>query len=155
MVSVGIRAAIAARLAGAAMGADEALARLAEIASADMADFLTIAQDGSYKLDLAKAEAAGKLHLIRKLTPTRYGVAIELHNALAALTLLGKYHGLFVDRHEVSGNAALPVLTDDARAKATESLDQWRREQAAKFAEDQERQHRLASLKANRPVGSL
>jgi hypothetical protein len=146
MVNAGIQAAIAAKLREAAMDADETLARLSEIASIDLGDFLTIAQDGSYTLDLAKAEAAGKLHLIKKLTPTRYGIVIELHDALAALTLLGKYHGLFIDRQEISGRNGSPlVITDDVRVRANEEIDQWRREQIARFVgEDQERKGRIA-----------
>jgi hypothetical protein len=94
LANVGIRAAIAAKLAGAALAAEEVLARLSDMASADLADFLAISPKG-HRVDLAKARRAGKTHLIKKLSPTRYGLAIELHDARGALELLGKYHGLF------------------------------------------------------------
>lgn len=93
-----IRAAVDAHLAHAAMSADEVLARLSEIASGDMGDFSTIDAKGKPVLNLKRAKAAGKLHLIRAIKPTKFGLAIELYSAHQALELLARYHGLLIDR---------------------------------------------------------
>ncbi len=95
LTNVGVRAAIEARLDEAAISATEILIRLSDQATADLSDFLTIGKKGAVTVDLARARKAGKLHLIKKLWHTRYGIAIELHDAQAALVHLGKYHGLF------------------------------------------------------------
>lgn len=48
-------------------------------------------------IDLAKAKAASKLHLIKKIKDGRDGLSIELYDAQAAVVLLGKHHKLFGD----------------------------------------------------------
>lgn len=95
-----IQATIQARLADKAMSADEVLARLAEHARGSMGDFLKInEEDGGAQLDLLQAR--DKLHLIKKYSIDDKGkVTIELYDAQSALALIGKRHGLFVDRQE-------------------------------------------------------
>jgi hypothetical protein len=100
-----IRAAIDAKLEGPALAADEILARLSEVASTDMDDFVRITARGG-TLDLKRAQERGKTHLIKSLRPTKYGLAIELHDSQAALEKLGRYHGLF-------GPAKGPASGDD------------------------------------------
>jgi hypothetical protein len=95
LVNVRIRAAIDAQLEETALSADEILARLSEVASVDMADFMTIDRQGAARLDLAKAQARGKTHLIKSLRPTKFGLAIELHDSQAAVERLGRYRRLF------------------------------------------------------------
>jgi hypothetical protein len=104
-VNVSIRAAIDAKLEGPALAADEVLARLSEVASVDMDDFVRITARGG-TLDLKRARERGKTHLIKSLRPTKYGLAIELHDSQAALEKLGRYHGLF-------GPAKGPASGDD------------------------------------------
>lgn len=89
-----ISAEIERRFAENAMGKDEVLARLADIARIDMAEFVTI-QHGIPFLDLEKAEHASKLRLLKKFKVTKQGVEIELYDAQAALETLGKHLGLF------------------------------------------------------------
>lgn len=114
LVNVGIAEAIQARLVEKTMAADEVLVRLAEHARSTMADFMDV--DGEV-LDLAKAERAGKLHLIKKFTTadTQFGsrVSIELYDAQSALTLIGKHHGLFTDKVEHSGEVVIRWIDDD------------------------------------------
>jgi len=93
---VEIRAAIDQRLKEFRMGADEVLARLADLASADMADFVTPIGPG-FKIDLKKARAMGKLHLIRKLKMDGPEISIELYDVKDALVQLGRHHALFTD----------------------------------------------------------
>lgn len=99
-----IRAAIDATLDEAALKTDEILSRLSDIASIDMMDFVTIDEEGRHKIDLAKIKKRRRGHLIKKLTPTKYGLGIELHDAQAALEKLGRYRRLFGD----TGNGDAP-----------------------------------------------
>lgn len=117
-----IAAAIAAKLEGPAMHADEVLARLSDMASVDMADFVTVTES-SHKIDIPKAVKSGKSHLIKKLTPTKFGLSIELHDSQAALEKLGRYHGLFKDK--------VIVAVEDEHSKTEAVLERKR----AEFAE--------------------
>src|SRR3972149_3213140 len=64
LTKLNIRAEIDRRLAAMAMSAEEILARLKDQAGASMADFVSVDEEtGEAKLDLAKAEKAGKPHL--------------------------------------------------------------------------------------------
>lgn len=91
-----IAAEVSRRMAELVMPADEVLARLSDIARGTSDDFLTISEVG-WKIDLDKAKKAGKLHLVKKLRATQFGPAIELHDPITALQLIGKQHGLFKD----------------------------------------------------------
>lgn len=101
-----IDAAISAALDAAAMPANEVLARLADHARGTMDDFL----DDDGRINLPKARAAGKLHLVKSRSTTKDGDRIDLYDAQAALTILAKHHGLLVDRSEVSGPGGAPLL---------------------------------------------
>lgn len=89
-----IRAEIDRRFRDLAMGADEVLARLGDIARIDMSEFIKI-DHGIPFLDLEKAEAASKLHLLKKFKTTKQGIEIELYDAQSALETIGKHLGLF------------------------------------------------------------
>jgi phage terminase small subunit len=100
---------IGKRIAEVAMSADEVLLRLAGQARGSMESFLTIGENGSVKIDLAKAQALGCLHLVKGLTEAEFGFKLDLYDAQSALVQLGKGHGLFTDRHEHSGPAGGPI----------------------------------------------
>jgi phage terminase small subunit len=137
-----IQAAIQQRLAELKMGADEVLARLTAHARGSAEDFVTvyqspmtdiagdpvIDQDGKSivrhfpSLDLEKARARGMLHLVKKVTYTAHGPSVELYDAQAALALLGKHHGLLIDRQEISGPKGGPIEIDDARDTLADKL---------------------------------
>lgn len=89
-----VRAAVEAQLKSAAMPAAEVLARLSEIASADIYDFITVDRKGGWKVDLRKARKAEKTGLIKKIKDTEHGTEIELHSPLEALKELARVHGL-------------------------------------------------------------
>lgn len=94
-----VKALVDARVAEMAMSANEILVRLTEHARGSMEDFLAIRDDGTAAIDFVKAQRAGKLHLLKKYTDSdRYGVEIQLHDAQSALQLLGRAHGIFVDK---------------------------------------------------------
>jgi hypothetical protein len=103
--NVYIRAAVDARLAEMHMAADEVLARLSSMAGADMGDFLDAKT--SETLDLKRARDAGRLHLVKKFATTDKVISIELHDAQAALVHLGRYHKLFTDIQEHTGQVQL------------------------------------------------
>lgn len=101
-----------------AMSANEVLLRLADMARGDMGDFLDIGSRG-FVIDLEGANEKGLTKLIKKVkqrttinrTTTQNGnetetevhdMEIELYDAQAALVQLGRHHGLFVDRQEVT-----------------------------------------------------
>jgi len=126
LVNVGIQAAIEERLAELKVGADEVLTRLAEHARGSMADFLEI-RGNWVKLDVERASQAGVLHLIKKFRQTKQGTEVELYSAQEALALLGKHHGLFLDKlalTDPSGEREYAGLTDEQRvARIAELLD--------------------------------
>lgn len=114
--NVEIRAEIDSKLDALAMTAAEVLARLKDQAGASMADFVSVDEDtGEAELDLAKATKAGKLHLLKKLSITDKGITIELHDAQAALVHLGRHHGLFTDKQDItSGGQPIQIVTIEA-----------------------------------------
>lgn len=96
-----------------AMGADEVLALLTDHARGTIEDFFDV--DGaSAALNLTKAKASGRLHLIRKISFNEFGPVLELYSAQSALELLGKKHKLFVSRHEHTGANGGPIEVSDA-----------------------------------------
>lgn len=111
-----IYAAIQSKLEDAAMQADEVLARLSDIASADYDEFLREEEfvDGvnahgepalkkRIVFDYAKAKSRKKTHLIKKLKIDKDGsVEFELHSAPDALEKLAKVHGLFKEKLDVN-----------------------------------------------------
>jgi phage terminase small subunit len=122
------------RLADKAMAADEVIRRLTEHARGDIGDFLDIGSM-SYHINLEKAKELGLTYLIKKvkertvMTSNKSGeetethtFEIELYDAQSALALLGKYHGLFVDRTDITTNGEsikgyIGISPDDWDAK--------------------------------------
>jgi hypothetical protein len=99
------------------MDGGEAMKRMATIARGDMADFLSIGEDGTVELDLAKAKARGKLHLIRDIkinttTDPETGektssVDLKLYSKSVALKIILKALGPFNDGKESSKNTSV------------------------------------------------
>ena len=133
-----IAAAIQSGLAERAMPADEALARLADMARATADDFISIyespLQDVTGQpildkegqpitryfpsLDLEKARERGMLHLVKKITYTAHGPSVELYDGQAALVKLGEYHRMFGGK-----NINLNLTPDDLKAMSDDDLD--------------------------------
>lgn len=86
-----IKAEIDRRLKSLHLTADDALARLASHARADMGDCIEITDNGLWKLDLKKMKELGLTHLIKKLSWNEYGPVIELHDVQAAIAQILKY----------------------------------------------------------------
>lgn len=121
-----IQSEISARLAEITMSANEVLVRLSEIAHGDIADFLEFHSYGPASINLRQGYERGKMPLVKKLTPTKFGTAIELHDPVAALTLLGKHHKLFTEKSELEHSGTITVddtgLSDDERARRIASI---------------------------------
>lgn len=99
-----VRAAINRRLKTAAMAANEVLARISEIATADIGEFIRIDSSGGYSLNLKKTQ---RTRLIKKLKQTRTTdkddnetvvTDFEVKDSFPALVKLGEYHGLWKDQ---------------------------------------------------------
>ena len=113
-----IAAEIARRVASKALKAEECLLLLADQARGSLADFLKIDRN-TVKLDLAAAQAAGKLHLIESFKETRAGYEIKLYSAQDALEKLGKALGVLTERIALQATsviAELPQVDDDMEA---------------------------------------
>jgi phage terminase small subunit len=109
-----IRSSIDARLAPSErsrkMSADEVVERLSEQGRASLEDFFTLeevveggAKKQAWRLDLKKAQEAGKLHLLHKLGWGPDGPEIELHGVQGALDKLARIHGLYTEKVKVEG----------------------------------------------------
>lgn len=92
---------------------EEIVARLTDQARASLGDFFDVADDGkSWVLNLAKAEAAGKLHLLKKIGHGPGGPTVELHDAQAALAHLGRFRALFTDVVRVKAEVSAQRLEE-------------------------------------------
>ena len=92
-----IKAAIEARVATTgAITANEILARIADIATADILDFIEVEGEGPYKVNLKQIKEMGAGHVIRRLRISKDGtLQIELEPRLPALIKLGEYFKLW------------------------------------------------------------
>ena len=116
LTNADIASAISAGLAERAMPVTEVVARLSIQARADVRELYTFDDEGH--MTGLRLTRDAPLHLIRSITPTRYGNKIEVHDQQAALIALGKAHGLFVDRQEISGEVTV-------KGYVTISPDDW------------------------------
>jgi len=95
LVNVCVQAQVARRLSCAALAANEVLARVSDIASADVLDFVEFDDSGEWTVSLKLTKRRGKGHVIRKLKKGELGTEIELRDSLAALIKIGEYHNLW------------------------------------------------------------
>jgi len=105
-----VQAEIQARLDESAMSANEVIQALGEVARSSVEDFIEIDEtSGRLKnINFLKAKEAGKLNLIKSITPTANGLKVELHDRMRALELMGKQHGLFSDQQDTGNTDAIP-----------------------------------------------
>ena len=101
-----------------AMSSGEVLHRLAEHARGDIGLFV---DPSTLTLDLKSAVERGDTRLIKKIKQTFVTRTVgeeeqqteifefELYDAQKALALLGKYHKLFVERHEMTGDIKVRI----------------------------------------------
>jgi phosphopantetheine adenylyltransferase len=92
----GVRAAIDARVEAVALTANEVLARIAEVATADLLDFMEVDSQGHYKLDIKVARRRRLGHLVKRLRINKDGSQeIVLESRLPALVKLGEHFNLW------------------------------------------------------------
>lgn len=70
----------------------------------------TIAKRPIVLLDLRKAKRDNKLKLVKKYSTGPTGERIELYDAQTALHQVGEFLGMWVKKHEISGDPAKPVV---------------------------------------------
>lgn len=100
-----IREVIEDRLAEEVMSANEALARLSDMARGVTSDYLT----SKGKLDIAKLIDDGKGHLVKKIREGKYGMSYEFYDAQRANELIARHYGAFTDRLEVDRELTINV----------------------------------------------
>lgn len=98
--NVEIQEAITERLDTLTMTAEEVLVRLGEQARSDVSDFIDATSKRVFLLNMDRVMEKG--HLIRKIRYTKDGPEIELYNSQQALELVGKHHGLFKERLDIT-----------------------------------------------------
>lgn len=110
-----IQAHIRARLNKEAMSANEVLHRLAAIARSDFGELV----DDMGNPDIKTARETGQTQIIKRIkqrsvTTEQSDIAeteVEILDPLKALELLGKAHGLFTDKTDItSGGKPIPII---------------------------------------------
>ena len=89
--------------------ADETLQGLSDIATGDLSDFMSV-YAGMPVIDFSKAEKAGKLHLIKKLTISEGKFSFELYSKQRALETMAKHYGLLNTKIEIDINMMIEVV---------------------------------------------
>jgi hypothetical protein len=91
-----IQAAIDADVATPAMPSTEVLARLADVAAADLLEFFVSDRKGRAKVDLKLLKRLGMGHLLKRLRMNKDGTPeLELEPKAPALVKLGDYYKLW------------------------------------------------------------
>jgi len=92
----GVRAAIDAAVEKVAMSANEVLARIAQVASSDLLDFIEVDSTGGCKVDMKLAKRRRLGHLVKRLHINKDGTQdIVLEARLPALVKLGEHYNLW------------------------------------------------------------
>lgn len=117
---VTVQRAIARKLAAENMGPEGTRAGIAELADANMANFIRIGPDGEPFMDWTQAAAAGAIGQVREWTedgfqdgsgkPVIVKRKIKLYDRLKALELQAKLNGQLVEKHDhTSGGKPIAV----------------------------------------------
>ncbi len=119
-----IRAAIDARVETAAIGASEVLARVADLATSDLMNFIEIDPEGGWKVDLKLVKRLGLGHVIKRLRKNKDGTPdIELEPKALALVKLGEHYKLWKGEAQ-SEDSVLELLDEiDARLQSEEQAN--------------------------------
>jgi len=119
------------------MSADQALVELAEVAKPPVSHFdffvtekATVINDEG-EAEVIRTEIDADMvreygHLIKSISFTSAGPKIEFYSRMDALQLIGKHHGLFTDKHDItSGGKEIHTFTIDDMMKARSDLSDW------------------------------
>lgn len=100
------------------MSPDEVIARLSAQAESQFGEFITENWQGQLSLDLKRLKEAGLSHLIKKISNTKFGPAIEFHDPQMALSKLAQFYGLLNDGVTINVNIELVTKTVKALEEA-------------------------------------
>lgn len=106
--SASIRAAMDEILTAQEMPKLKVISRLSQQAEAAYAPYLK-AKHGRGYVDLEALIGDGLGHLIKGFKETQWGQAVEFYDAQTALIHMGRYHGLFTDNVNQSGEMTVKV----------------------------------------------
>lgn len=90
------------------MSADEVLHRLTRQARGSFADMIRLA-GGLPLLDWERAVENGTIDNVKEITFKEDTITVKLHDAQAALVQLGRAHGLFVDKKDITSGGE-PII---------------------------------------------
>jgi len=109
-----IQAAIRERMQEMAMGADEVLLRLRQMAGANINDFVNLDREG-HIISIKEDALQERGFLVKKITSSEglnsSSLGIELYDAQAALVQLGRCHALFTDKTDITSGREKIVVT--------------------------------------------
>jgi len=78
--------------------------------------------DSRGSVDLETMKLDGKMHLVKKVKPTKYGLEVEFHDAQTALVNIGRHHKLFTDGLDLGGEVKFSE-SESAAERITSRLD--------------------------------
>jgi len=129
LTNINVKAEIKRRLTERAMSAEEALARLGDMARAELMPFIRIDNDGFTYFNFADPQAKSYMWLIKKMKTKRERrvdgkgddaeawegewVEVELHDAQAALRDILKMHGKLTEK--VDGEFIIHVVREETK----------------------------------------
>lgn len=122
-----IRVEIEKRISEKIMSSNEVMLRLSNMAQASLLPFIRIDKDGFVYFNFSDPEAQNYFYLIKKIKTKRERriegrgenaeqwegewVEVELHDAQSALEKIGRYHGLFIDRTDITSGGKPVTIT--------------------------------------------
>ena len=107
----------------AAIAANEVLARIADVATSDLLNFIAVDPHGDWKVDLKQVQRLGLGHLIKRLRKNKDRTSeIELEARVPALLKLGDHYKLW--KGEAQSQVTLVELLDEIdRMQSEEQAD--------------------------------
>lgn len=104
-----IKAEISRRMSSTIMSKEEVLWRLTLQARNKYSEYI----DAAGKVDLGKMIEDGTIHLVKCITPTRYGIKVEFVDGQRSLELIGKHYKLFTEKIDLGGAVTVNVVYED------------------------------------------
>jgi phage terminase small subunit len=104
------------------MSADEVLTEIAEIGRASIEDLMDVDEQGKLSFNFQRAKEEGKLHLIKSIVNTQWGIKVELHDRMQALQLIAKHLGLFTEKVDLT-TGGKPLRNLNTRELTDEELE--------------------------------
>lgn len=106
---------------------DNTLEILRSIAQADITDVLKpliiAGSDAAMVVSALESLPDYVRHAIKSVKWTKNGPEFVMHDKVQAVAMIGKYYGLFVEKHELSGPGGGPVQLINSEMSAKEAAD--------------------------------